>query len=123
MRNLSNMPTIPAIQIATPLQNDYQNFNPNIMQDNINNNYQIPYNNNQMPYNDYPSTVYYENSDPRIMNSNNLNYGNDMNMGINMPMNPTPNLNNNMNSSAYNKDNYTPQSRDRLRMAGNNIFK
>lgn len=112
---------MPAIQ-STP-QNDFQNYNSNInnnfITNSIDNNNTNPLNyNNNNSMNDYPPSDLYGNADQRIPNNHHFNYGNDSNMGINMPGNY-----NNMNSNAFNKDNFTPQTRDRLRMAGNNIFK
>lgn len=132
MKNFSNvnMPTMPAIN-STP-QNNNQIFNSNTNSYNeipITNQMQIPYNNNnnmQQISNNYPASDYYGNSDPSLINNNNdLNYGNDFSNNINMDINSMPPMDRsmNMNAGAYNKDNYTPQTRDRLRMAGNNIFK
>ncbi len=126
IKSLSTLPTMPAIQ--NNQINDFQNYNSNLINNNnsVNNNQmQMQYNNN-IPLNDYSPSDYYGNTDPRQM-GNDMNYGSEMGMGMgmNMPLNPSPKNNNNliMNTSAYNKDNYTPQTRDRLRMAGNNIFK
>lgn len=107
------MPAIQNNQIS-----DYQNFNPNSNKNN-NNDHMLYSNNN--PKSDYPPIDYYGNADPSQMNANNYNYGNEIGMGVNMPINNSL-IVNNMNNSAYNKDKYTPQTRDRLRMAGNNIF-
>ena len=113
------MLNIPAIQ--TNAQNDFNNYNPNINNDlnnnNNSNNIPHPYY-NSVPTGDYPPSDLYGSADPRMQMNTYSNYGNEMNMGMNMAANY-----NNMDTGAYNKDNYTPKTRDRLRMAGNNILK
>ncbi len=125
---MTKMPPMPVIE--TQLPNYYQNFKENSTNKN---NYQLPYTNHMLinsndyasPSDYYSNTNYIQNNNnnkSRDSNNNLKNYSSDTgNMGINKPMNTSPNMNANA-ISAYTKDSQTPQTRDRLRIAGNNIF-
>lgn len=87
------------------------NLNPNINMNNPNNNAAI--NDYQQSYqNDTYANI--DQQQGKQISSNQNNVGNDY-MGVNM--------NNNYNNPYNTNANYTPQTGDRLRMAGNNIFK
>jgi len=125
---MPNNSSIPMQNISPP--NEYLNYNNN------KNNAPIQFNNNNNPMNEYSPPDLQQNNDPRhqmnIYGNSNMNYASNSNMNMNInqipdnymiSQNGINNLNNNMNYNGYDKDNYTPQTRERLRMAGNNIFK